>query len=61
MNEKDFDAILENLHRRALEKRDIKLAKAKAEMEAIDREYGAYYDGAYDAIKAIKAAMRQEG
>ena len=35
---------------------------AKAEMEAIDREYVAYYDGAYDAIKAVKAFMaKQEG
>lgn len=61
MNEKDFDAILENLHRRALEKRDIKLAKAKAEIDAIDREYGAYYDGAYDAIKAVRNALQKEG
>lgn len=62
MNDKEFDMILENLHRRALEKKDIKLAKAKAEIDAIDREYGAYYDGVYDAIKAVKAAMqKQEG
>lgn len=62
MTEKDFDSILETLDRREYQKKEIKLAKAKAEMEAIDREYTAYYDGAYDAIKAVKAFMaKQEG
>ncbi len=62
MTEKDFDAILETLDRCAYQKKEIKLAKAKAEMEAIDREYVAYYDGAYDAIKAVKGFMaKQEG
>lgn len=60
MTEKDLDAILDNLDRRAYQKKEIKLAKAKAEMDAIDREYTAYYDGAYDAIKAVRSALQKE-
>lgn len=60
MTEKDLDAILDNLDRRAYQKKEIKLAKAKAEMAAIDREYTAYYDGAYDAIKAVRNALQKE-
>ena len=60
MNEKDFDAILEMLDRRAYMKKETRLAKAKAEMESIDREYVAYYDGAYDAIKAVRNALLKE-
>ena len=59
MAEKDFDAILETLDRCAYQKKEIKLAKVKAEMEAIDREYVAYYDGAYDAIKAVRNALQK--
>ena len=36
------------------------LIKAKAEIEAIQREDTAYYDGVYDAIKEIKNALKQE-
>jgi hypothetical protein len=60
MTEKDFDSILETLDRRAYQKKEINLAKAKAEMGAIDREYTAYYDGVYDAIKAVKNALLKE-
>ena len=41
-------------------KRDNALIKAKAEIEAIQREDTAYYDGVYDAIKEIKNALKQE-
>lgn len=61
MTEKDFDAILEKLDHAAQRKRDVKQAAKRAEMEAIQLEYVAYYDGAYDAIKAVKNALQKEG
>lgn len=57
----DFDAILDNLDRAYRHKRDTALAVAKAEMKAIEDKYLAYYDGAYDAIKAVKTALEKEG
>ncbi len=57
----DFDAILEKLDIAERHKRDIKIAVAKAEMKAIEDGYLAYYDGAYDAIKAVRAALEKEG
>lgn len=60
MNEKDFDAILENLDRMKNREKEIRLVKANAEIEAINREYTAYYDGAYDALKAVRIALQKE-
>lgn len=57
----DFDAILEKLDIAKRHKRDVKIAVAKAEMKAIEDEYLAYYDGAYDSIKAVRAALEKEG
>lgn len=57
MTDKEFDVILDNLDRAYRYKRDIALAVAKAEMKAIEDKYLAYYDGAYDAIKAVRTAM----
>lgn len=57
MTEKELDAILDNLDRGRARKREIETVKAQAELKAIEREYLAYYDGAYDAIKAVKMAM----
>lgn len=56
----DFDAILDNLDRAYRYKRDIALAVAKSEMKAIEDKYLAYYDGVYDAVKAIKTALQKE-
>ena len=61
MTDKELDAILDNLDRARARKREIDTVKAQAELKAIEREYLAYYDGAYDAIKAVKAAMPREG
>ena len=49
-----YDEIISRLSASADRKRDIKQAKAKAEIESIDREYTAYIDGVYDAVKAIR-------
>ena len=56
----DYDAILDKLLQKADRKRGVALVKANAELQTINREYTAYYDGAYDAIKAIKEAMPHE-
>lgn len=59
MNAEILDRILEELgdaHRRKTERL---LLKAKLEMETINREDVAYYDGAYDAIKAVKRRMEE--
>lgn len=60
MNNKGYDAILSRLEADRNRKKDIQLAKAKAEVETICREADAYFDGVYDAIKAIKEADTQE-
>lgn len=60
MSEKDFDAILENLDCKAKQKRDIALATAKAELETIQQKYVAYYDGVYDALKAVKIVLKKQ-
>lgn len=57
MTGKELDDILNNLDLLRMRKREIETVKAQAELKAIEREYLAYYDGAYDAIKAVKMAM----
>lgn len=57
MTNEDLDRILARLDAKYQRTREQRLIKARAEIEAIDREYAAYYDGAYDAIKAIKEIM----
>ena len=56
-----YDEIISRLSDRANRKRDMKQAKAKAEFDAIDREYTAYIDGVYDAIKQIRAEEELAG
>lgn len=56
-----YDEIANRLMTIAGRKRDIKLIEAKAEINAIDREYGAYLDGLSDAVKAIREAEKKEG
>lgn len=60
MTEKELDAILDNIDRARVRKREIETVKAQAELKAIERDYLAYYDGAYDAIKAVKMAMGKQ-
>ena len=59
MTNEDLDRILASLDARYRRTREQRLIKARAELEAIDREYAAYYDGAYDAIKAVKSIMQE--
>lgn len=60
MTGEKLEQIFEDLTRSHARKRDIALAKAKAEIETIQREDSAYYDGVYDTIKEIKNALQQE-
>ena len=57
MTVKELDAIIKDLDNKGQRKRELQKAKAQAELEAIDREYKAYFDGLYDAIRAVKAIM----
>lgn len=60
LDEKKLNAILSELDKKRQHKKDIQLAKAQAEIAAIQREYEAYYDGLYDAIKAVKNILSDE-
>ena len=57
MNASDLDKVLNRLSAAHSRKKEILLIKANAEIEAIQREDNAYYDGAYDAIKEVKALL----
>ncbi len=54
MTTKDLEVIADQLTSRREHKKQIQLTKAKAEIETIQREAEAYWDGIYDAIKAVK-------
>lgn len=54
MSDKELDLLLLRLQNARERKRDIALAKANAEIETIRREFEAYWDGIYDAIKEVK-------
>lgn len=54
MNAKELDEVLERLAAAHSRKKERLLIKANAEIEAIQREDTAYFDGAYDAIKEVK-------
>lgn len=57
MTDKDIKAIREKLEAKAAYKRDVALAKAQKEVETINRAYDAYWDGMYDALKAVSALI----
>ena len=61
MTDKELDGILNRLDLDRRRKKDLQLVKAKAEMDSIDREYVAYYDGVYDALKAVEVLMAEGG
>ena len=62
MTDKELDLLLLRLTNARLQKKDIALAKAQAEIDTIRREYEAYWDGVYDAIKEVKGTLcREEG
>lgn len=57
MTVKELDAILAYLEKKRQHKKDIQLAKAQAEINAIHRESEGYFDGIYDAIKEVKELL----
>lgn len=56
----DFDKIIDDLDRGRYRKREVALTKAQAEIDTINREYEAYVDGIYDAVKMIKQQYVEE-
>ena len=57
MANKELDAIMTRLQSASEHKKQIALAKANMEIEAIQREANAYWDGVYDAIKELSALI----
>lgn len=57
MTTKDLDAIMDRLTRIREHKKQIALAKAQAEIETIQRETEAYWDGMWDFCKAVKELL----
>lgn len=60
MDEKKLEEVLEQLMNSHRRKTDLRLAKANMEIQTINREDVAYYDGAYDAISKIRLILREE-
>lgn len=56
----DFDKILDDLQNRHAAKRSVALAKAKCEIDAINRAHEEYLDGIYDAVRSIKKLYEAE-
>lgn len=56
----NFDKIIDELEKGHSMARDIALAKAHAEVDAINREHEAYLDGIYDAVEVIKNRYEKE-
>lgn len=59
MDAKKLEEVFDNLVSANHRKIERRLIKANAEIEAIQREETAYYDGAYDAIKKVKELLRE--
>ena len=59
MTTEEFDAIQEALINKMSIKKDISLEAAKKEIDTIQRVYDAYFDGVDDALKAVRAAMKE--
>lgn len=57
MTDKELDLILKKLHSVSEHKKQIKLTEANKEIEAIQREASAYWDGVYDALKEVRKVM----
>lgn len=54
MTKHDLDQIAAKLTARSIQKKEIALAKAQAEIHTVQREADAYWDGVYDALKAVR-------
>ena len=61
MDEKWLDELIQRLDSTHSRKKDRLLIKANAEIEAIQREAVAYYDGVCDAIKEVKNRLKKDG
>ena len=57
MTTKDLDAIMDRLTSIREHKKQIALTKAHAEIQTIQRETEAYWDGMYDFCKAVKELL----
>ena len=60
MTTKDLDAIMDKLTSKREQKKQIALTKAQAEIQTIQRETDAYWDGMYDFCKAVKDLLPRE-
>ena len=58
MTTKDLDAIMDRLTH--IREQKIALTKAQAEIQTIQREAEAYWDGMWDFCKAVKELLPQE-
>ena len=61
MTTKDLDAILDKLTSAREHKKQIAIAKAQKELETIQRETDAYWDGMCDFCNAVKQLLPTGG
>ena len=57
MTKKDLDAIMDRLTHIREQKKQIAITKAQAEIQTIQRETDAYWDGMWDFMKAVKELL----
>ena len=57
MTTKDLDAIMDRLTHIREHKKQIAITKAQAEIQTIQRETDAYWDGMWDFCKAVKELL----
>lgn len=60
MTTKDLDAIMDRLTSIREHKKQIALTKAQAEIQTIQRETEAYWDGMWDFFKEVKDLLPKE-
>lgn len=60
MTTKDLDAIMDRLTHIREQKKQIALTKAQAEIQTIQRETEAYWDGMWDFCKEVKHLLPKE-
>ena len=60
MTTKDLDAIINRLTSIREHKKQIAITKAQAEIQTIQRETDAYWDGMWDFMKAVKELLPEE-
>ncbi len=60
MTTKDLEAIMDRLTHIREHKKQIALTKAQAEIQTIQRETEAYWDGMWDFCKEVKALLPTE-